>query len=186
MQQGRFASGSVRPRGISAGGGCVARGSPSWTLRKQVPHASSSWRRCLQRVEEQRWCWMRTHAACLAGLWTAHWRAIWLWWPYAWRCLPLANGQPGAHLRPWHSICGEGPHPTAEGAPQRHQHEPERQSLRQRDLRVVPENAQVRGSLSAGVMDFGRGSRLNRGLYRECLQRKAFAFSIGLPPAVGV
>ena len=68
----------------------------------------------------------------------------------------------------------------------RHQHEPEGESLRQRYLRVVYENAQVRGGLSAGAPGSGRGSRLNRGLHRAGLQRKAFALSVGLPPAGGV
>ena len=55
-----------------------------------------------------------------------------------------------------------------------------------RHLRVIHENAQVRGGLSAGVPGSGRGSRLNRGLYRACLQRKASALIVGLPPAGGV
>ena len=56
-----------------------------------------------------------------------------------------------------------------------------RQSLRQRPVRVVHENAQVRGSLSQRIPRPGRGPRPDRRVPGKGLQPKAPALGAGLP-----
>ena len=64
-----------------------------------------------------------------------------------------------------------------------HQHEPQGQSLRQRGLRVVHENAEVRRGLPQRVSRPGRGPRLDRRVPGKGLQPETPALGAGLSAA---
>jgi putative transposase len=64
-----------------------------------------------------------------------------------------------------------------DGSRFRKPYEPPRESMRQRHLRVFPEDAEIRGGLPTGISRSGRGSRLYRTLPGKALQRKGAALS---------
>ena len=73
------------------------------------------------------------------------------------------TARPGASFRSRHPVRQPTTTPTcSRPARHSHQHEPQRQSLRQRGLRVVHENAEVRGGLPQRVSRPGRRARLDR------------------------
>jgi transposase InsO family protein len=71
----------------------------------------------------------------------------------------------------------------AESQPHHHQHEPEGESLRQRHLRVVHEDPEVRRSLPAGIPGSGRGAAMHRTLPRKGLQRTSAPLVAGIRPS---
>ena len=59
-----------------------------------------------------------------------------------------AGTRTGASFRPWCAVCLACLHGPAQGVWRHHQHEPEGEPLRQRCLRIIHENTEIRGDLS--------------------------------------
>ena len=89
----------------------------------------------------------------------------------------------GASLRSRQPVCQQRLYGSAEGQRHPDQHEPQGQSVGQRGLRVVHENAEVRGGPAQRVPRPGRGPRLHPRVHREGLQPETPALGARLSAA---
>ena len=94
-----------------------------------------------------------------------------------------ARAGPGAPFRSRSTVRQPRLHSDLEGTRHPHQHVAHRQSLGQRRLRVVHEDAEVRGSVSQRVPRPGRRLCAHRGVPGGRLQPEAAALGAGLPLA---
>src|SRR5208282_5754366 len=97
-----------------------------------------------------------------------------------------ARAGAGASLRPRRAVRLARLYGAAPGARGSREHVAQGKSVRQRDLRVVPENAEVRGSAPQRISRSGRGAGTHRGVPGDGVQRTAAALGAGLPVAGAV
>jgi hypothetical protein len=87
-------------------------------------------------------------------------------------------------FRPRRAVRFQRLHRPAERARRADQHEPEGKPLRQRGLRIVHEDAEIRGGLSPGIPRPGRCPRLHRAVHRKIYNGKRLHSALGYrPPA---